>query len=126
MHRQGTRPSLRQVLLKLCITEKTCIPRALTNRRRILRCTTTASRMSRSVSLLVGGIPGCLRNVNRLGAAPARVVANLWSPYAATRSATRLSNFAHVAWSAPPPPFVLAATRLASRNIWSSLRYRSR
>lgn len=80
---------MRQVLLKPCTTEKTCAPRALTNRRRILRCTATASRMSRSVSLSVGGVPGRLRNVNELGAAPARVVANLWLPYAATRSAAR-------------------------------------
>ena len=46
---------------------------------RNLRYRTTASRMSRSVPLLVGGMPGYRRKVNRFGAAFVNVVRKSWS-----------------------------------------------
>ena len=60
--------------------ENTHIPCLLANLYLNLRCFTTVSRRSRSEPLLVEGIPGYRRNVNRFGRAFDRCVAKGASP----------------------------------------------
>ena len=105
--------------------ENTRMPCSVMNLCDTSRMGTTQSRMSLSLPLLVGGMPGCLRNVNRLSAARRNVVANFRPPYLAARSRTSSANCLQVSIWAPPSAAVLAATSFALWNIILRERYSS-
>ena len=120
-----SRFSLEHVAAKLCSMEKTRMPRSVMNLCDTSRMGTTQSRMSLSLPLLVGGMPGYLRNVNRLSAAECSVPANFRPLYLAARSRTSSENCVQVDMGAPPAAAARAAASFALWNMSLRERYSS-
>ena len=120
-----TRFSFEHVAAKLCSMENVRIPRSVMNLCDTSRMGTTQSRMSLSLPLFVGGMPGYLRNVKRLSAAACRVPANFRSPYLAASPRTSSANCMQVAVGAPPAAAVRAAASFAPCRTSLRERYRS-
>ena len=74
---RGKVPSLRQMRFTETGTEKTALPSAVDGWWHTFLCRTAVSRIYSPAPLLRGGMPGCLRNVNKYRVAPSSMVLNL-------------------------------------------------